>query len=139
MKIVLLTKERKALFKNGDAKKTDWEFRQAVYVLTPDRIQNFVNKYGMVAGSEIIFFENNPTGVSGKVEQEDKSSAYLDGVVLVNFIQQTTDTFGKWNLPSFNLKWFIETPSRLPVLLMVGMIIWALFKEAIVGFLGLLI
>jgi hypothetical protein len=134
LRAIILTRDKKATIKNVDSKRSDYEFRKAVYILDPNRVQNFQDPNGEITGQELIFFEENPNPLSHEDEPEDLSSQYLDDVVIINFIQQTTDTFGKWNMPSFGfLTWFIETPSRIPFVLMAGLVAWTLIKNYLAG------
>jgi len=134
MRAILLTRDKKAKIKRVNAKRNDWEHEKAVYILDPKRVQNFRDKEGDITGTELIFFEDNPNPVSWESEPKDLSSAYLDNIVLINFIQQTTDTFGKWNVPSLGfLKWFFDDVTRIPFSLMVGMVIWTLVKNFLAG------
>ena len=143
MRAIILTRDKKAIIKNVDSKRSDYEFRKAVYILDPTRVQNYQGPDGKITDQELIFFEENPNPLSHESEkkesdngesQTDLSSEYLDDVVIINFIQQTTDTFGKWNMPSFGfLTWFIETPSRIPFVLMVGLVAWTLITNYLAG------
>ncbi len=130
MRAIVLTRDKKAIIKNVDSKRGDWEFRKSVYILDPNRVQNFRDPAGEITGQELIFFEENPNPLNHEDEPKDLSSKYLDNVVIINFIQQTTDTFGQWNMPSFGfLSWFIETPSRIPFALMIGLVVWTLVSN----------
>lgn len=149
MRAIILTRDKKAKIKNVDSKRSDYEFRKAVYILDPTRVQNYQDPDGKITGQELIFFEENPNPLShesrttetepekegdkGK-KQLDLSAKYLDDVVIINFIQQTTDTFGKWNMPSFGfLTWFVETPSRIPFVLMAVLVAWTLITNYLAG------
>ena len=129
----MLTRNKKALMKNVNSKQIDYDFRHATYILDPNRVQNYRNIKGDIAGQELIFFEDNPNPVSWEDEPTDLSDKYLDDVVLVNFIQQTTDTFGKWNMPDFGFGWLSKNASRLPYFLMVGFVIYTLIKNYLAG------
>lgn len=143
MRAVILTRDKKARFKNVDSKRGDYEFRKSVYILDPGRVQNYQDPDGVIAGQELIFFEENPNPLRHEIEVKngdkadspsDLSAKYLDDIVIINFIQQTTDTYGKWDMPSFGfLTWFIETPSRIPFVLMVGMVAWTLITNYLAG------
>jgi len=130
LRVIILTRDKKAEIRNVNATKTDYEFRNSTYILEPDRVQNYRSETGLIAGQELIFFENNPNPINHQSEPTDLSGTYLDDVVVINFIQQATDTFGKWDLPSLGfLKWFIETPMRIPFVLMVLAVAWTLIKN----------
>lgn len=143
MRAIILTRDKKARIRAVDSKRSDYEFRKSVYILDPSRVQNYQNPSGMIAGQELIFFEENPNPLRHETEEKDAknkiissdlSAKYLDDIVIINFIQQTTDTFGKWNMPNFGfLTWFFETPSRIPFVLMVALIAWTLIQSYITG------
>lgn len=134
MRAIVLTRDKKAIIKNVDSKRSDWEFRKSVYILDPNRVQNFRDPAGEITGQELIFFEENPNPLNHEDKPKDLSSEYLDKAVIINFIQQTTDTYGKWNMPSFGfLYWFLETPSRIPFVLMAGLIAWTLISNYLSG------
>lgn len=134
MRAIILTRDKKAILKEVDSKRSDYEFRKAVYILDPNRVQNHQDPDGKITGQELIFFEENPNPLSHEETPKDLSSEYLDDVVIINFIQQTTDTFGKWNMPSFGfLTWFIETPSRIPFVLMVVLVAYTLITNFLAG------
>lgn len=130
MRAIVLTRDKKAIIKKVDSKRSDWEFRKSVYILDPNRVQNFRDPAGEITGQELIFFEENPNPLNHEDKPKDLSSEYLDTAVIINFIQQTTDTYGKWNMPSFGfLSWFIETPARIPFTLMAGLVAWTLISN----------
>lgn len=133
MRVRILNKDRSVTTKKANPNKSDFEFRKSLYILSPDRIQNYRNDRGYHKDSEIIFFEDNPNGLSGAVEPEDKSKSYLDDVVKINFIQQATDTFGKWDLPRINLGWLFDNPERIPLILLVGAILWVVVRNYLGG------
>ena len=133
MRAIILTRDKKAIRKRINSKNIDMEFRKATYILDPNRVQNFRDKKGRIEGQELIFFEDNPNPVSYEEKPEDLSGAYLDNVVLINFIQQTTDTFGKWNMPDFGFGWLLANPSRIPFLLMFGFVAYTLIKNYLAG------
>lgn len=147
MRAIILTRDKKAKIKKVDSKRSDYEFRKSVYILDPARVQNYQDPDGKITGQELIFFEDNPNPLSHETStneeekkdnngepKQDLSSEYLDDIVIINFIQQTTDTFGKWNMPNFGfLTWFIETPSRIPFVLMVVLVGWTLIKNYFFG------
>lgn len=133
MRVIILRKDRTAQFKTANPKRPDYELEKSLYILSPDRIKNWTNKHGVHEGAQIIFFEDNPNGLTSKAKAEDKSLTYLDDIVKINFIQQATDTMGKWNLPSVNLKWLFERPERIPMVIMFGWVAWILFGDMIWG------
>ena len=134
MRAIILTRDKKARIRKVDSKRSDYEFMKSVYILDPGRVQNYQDPSGRISGQELLFFEENPNPLTHEDEPTDLSSEYLDDVVIINFIQQTTDTFGKWNMPNFGfLAWFFETPSRIPFVLMVALIAWTLIQSYITG------
>lgn len=134
MRAILLTRDKQAIIKKINAKSNDWEFRKSIYILDPKRVQNY-RKIGTekVSGSQMIFFEDNPNPVNHEEKPEDLSSRYLDDVVVINFIQQTTDTFGKWGMNFGFLSWISANMSRIPYFVMLGFIAWTLIKNYFVG------
>jgi hypothetical protein len=130
MRVIILTREKVAKIKKVDSKKVDHQFRKATYIIDSKRVQNYKNEDGLIQGAELIYFEDNPNPVHHEDEPEDLSGNYLDDVVLINFIQQTTDTFRNWNPPSLGfLKWFAENPSRIPFTLMFGVVAYTMIKN----------
>ena len=149
MRAIMLTRDKKALLNKVNSTRGDYEFRKAVYILEPARVQNYTEEKESIAGQELIFFENNPNPVTfetkapeAKTDNETKpvkdpndlSGKYLDAIVIINFIQQTTDTYGKWNMPNLGfLSWFVKDPSRIPFVLMAGAVVWTILKNIIWG------
>ena len=134
MRAILLTRDKRAIIKKINSKSNDWQFRKSIYILDPKRVQNY-RKMGHedVSGAELIFFEDNPNPVNHETKPKDLSASYLDDVVVINFIQQTTDTFGKWN-PSFGLLgWISANMSRMPYFIMLMFVAWTLIKNYFVG------
>ena len=131
----ILTRGKKAIRKDVDSKRGDYEFRKSVYILDPTRVQNYQNSNGAIEGQQLLFFEDNPNPLTSTVDPitkkpKDLSEEYLEDVVLINFIQQTTDTFGKWNMPSFGfLSWFTANPTRIPFALMLMAIAYTLIAD----------
>ncbi len=143
MRAIILTRDKKARIRAVDSKRSDYEFMKSVYILDPSRVQNYQDPTGRIAGQELIFFEENPNPLRHEIKEKesdkdntksDLSAKYLNDIVIINFIQQTTDTFGKWNMPNFGfLAWFFETPSRIPFVLMAALIAWTLIQSYITG------
>lgn len=134
MRAILLTRNKQAIIKKINAKSNDWEFRKSIYILDPKRVQNYRQKgKEKVSGSQMIFFEDNPNPLNHEENPEDLSSGYLDDVVVINFIQQTTDTFGKWNPNLGILAWITSNMSRIPFFIMLMFIGWTLIKNYFVG------
>jgi hypothetical protein len=129
MRVLILNKDRTVKRKKVNATKRDFEDNRSLYILSPDRIQNYIGPTGMLRGAQIIFFEDNPNGITGKEDPEDKSALFLNDIVKINFIQQATDTFGKWEMPSLNLSWLWANPSRIPMLLMFLIVAWTLIQN----------
>jgi hypothetical protein len=129
MRVLILKKDRTVKRKNVNPNKRDFEDNKSLYILSPDRIQNYISPNGGLRGAQIIFFEDNPNGLSGEDEPEDKSALFLDDIVKINFIQQATDTFGKWEMPGLNLSWLWSNPSRLPMILMFLIVAWTLLQN----------
>lgn len=134
MRAIILTRNKKAIIKKVNSKTNDYEFRKAVYILDPTRVQNYTEQgEKSVSGAELIFFEDNPNPVNHEAEPKDLSASYLDDIVVINFIQQTTDTFGKWNMGTGIFSWLGANVSRLPFFLMAGFVLWTLIKNWFAG------
>jgi hypothetical protein len=67
---------------------THVKWNGGLYVVDPEAIAPIEEK-GMVGGSEIIWFEGNPNPI-GKTGIADKSSAFLDEVLIKNTLDQTS-------------------------------------------------
>lgn len=134
MRAIILTREKKAIFKNIDSKKIDFEFRNATFILDSNRVQNYKNEAGQIKGAELIFFEDNPNPLSWEEKPKDLSGEYLDDMVVINFIQQATDTFRVWNPIDLSfLSWFIKNPTRIPFVLMFLAVAWTLIRDYMTG------
>lgn len=134
MRAIILTRDKKAIFKKVNSKKIDFEFRSATYILDSNRVQNFKNQVGQIKGAELIFYEDNPNPVSFEAEPDDLSGDYLNNVVVINFIQQATDTFRVWNPIDLSfLTWFIKNPVRVPMTLMFILVVWTLIRDYMSG------
>jgi hypothetical protein len=135
MRTIILTRDKKALIKNVDSKNVDHDFRDSLYILESTRVQNYTGKKGELEGTELIFFEDNPNPLTHEESPIDLSETYLDDVVVVNFIQQTTDTFGwkfGWDILS-PIKWIIENPVRIPMILMVLAVLGIVIRNLLEG------
>jgi hypothetical protein len=119
MRTIILTRDKKAKIKNRvNVKKSTLDWRNSLYILEPKRVQNYSDNKGKVKGTELVFFEENPNPLTHAEKPEDLSLTYLDDIVIVNLIQQTTGTFGKWDYNLGFLGWFTASPIRIPALLM---------------------
>ena len=134
MRAIILTRNKRAIIKRVNSKSNDWEFRKATYILEPSRVQNYrkIDK-NKISGSELIFFEENPNPVNHEEKPNDLSSAYLEDVVIINFIQQTTNTFGKWEGGTGIWTWLGANLSRIPYFVMIGFVAWTLAKNYFAG------
>jgi hypothetical protein len=133
MRAIILTRDKQAIFKRINSKRVDFEFRKATYILEASRVQNFKDKAGQLQGAELIFFEDNPNPVSHEEKPDDLSGAYLNNVVVVNFIQQATDTMGNWNLGGLGFGFLFDKPSRIPIYLMVLYVGYVLLRNYLTG------
>jgi hypothetical protein len=134
MRAIILTRDKQAIFKKINSKKVDFQFRNATFILDSNRVQNYKNEAGQIKGAELIFFEDNPNPVSYEDEPKDLSGDYLDDVVIINFIQQTTDSFRVWNPIDLGfLQWFIKNPTRIPFVLMFLAVAWTLIRDYMSG------
>lgn len=134
MNVIILKKDRTAVIRKANPNKRDFEYNKALYILSPDRIHNFESQRGVIMDSEVIFFEDNPNALSGEDNPEDKSQKYLDDVVVTNFIQQATDTYGKWEIPTIpGIGWLFERPERIPLVLMFGWVVWIVIRNMLLG------
>ena len=133
-----MTRDKKAIRKKVNSVLVDFTFRNAIYIIDPIRVQNYKDIKGTLKGAELIFYEDNPNPITGKIttettteqdNKEDSSGKYLDEIVIINFIQQTTDTFKNWNPDLGFLKWFMAEPSRIPMFLMFGLVAYTLLRN----------
>jgi hypothetical protein len=120
MRTIILTRDKKAIIKNRvNVKKSTLDWRNSLYILEQKRVQNYSGRTGKLKGTELIFFEENPNPLTHEEKPKDLSETYLDDIVIVNLIQQTTGTFGKWDYNFGFLGWFTASPIRIPALLMI--------------------
>jgi hypothetical protein len=132
MRTIILTRDKRAIIKKVDAKKSNYDFRKCMYILSPKRVQNYSDRNGVMKGTELIFFEDNPNPITHEEKPEDLSKTFLDDVVVINFIQQTTDTFGKWDMPSLGfISWFTEKPARIPIAFMILAVLFIVARNAL--------
>ena len=89
LKARILMKNREAIVKKINAKKAYFKFQSGLYVISEKNINN-VEVNGKIKGAEIIFFKGNPSAI-GPDENGDKSSAYLDELVIANALEQTSE------------------------------------------------
>ncbi len=93
-RVHFLSKGRALINKKIKASKGQLEFNNGVYILDPRAVNRFSVDGKTKSGSEIFFFEGNPSPVqlekpkdeAGKI---DPSSEYLDNVIYINFLKQT--------------------------------------------------
>jgi hypothetical protein len=85
---VILLKSREAVTVKANATKTHFNYGKGLYVITEKDIQN-VSVDGRITGAEAIYFEGNPNAV-GYTSNEDKSSTFLDEIVTLNALKQTS-------------------------------------------------
>jgi hypothetical protein len=131
MRVIILTRDKKAIIKKARAKKGFYKWRKQLYVLSSDRVQNFLNRKGKIAGSELIFYENNPNPVTNLKDKNkiDKSKSFLDEIVLINFIEQTTKQIDRdWGFID-SIGDFFSNPARLIIGLMVLIVILTLMRS----------
>jgi len=133
LRAIILTRNKKAIIKKVKTKNNDYEFRKAVYILDSKRVQNYTVSGSKISGAQLIFFEDNPNPINHEEKPVDLSDKYLDDVVVINFIQQTTDTFGKWGGDLGIFAWLGANISRFPYFIMFGLIAWTLVKNWLVG------
>jgi len=89
-----LTKGRFLVEKKIKASMGQLEYNNGVYILDPTAVNRFSIDEKTKKGSEIFFFEGNPSPVQLEkpTETDDKtdpSADYLDKVIYINFLKQT--------------------------------------------------
>ncbi|MHA2344849.1 MAG: hypothetical protein ACXADW_23620 [Candidatus Hodarchaeales archaeon] len=89
-----LQKNRSIADKKIQASISHMEFKEGYYIVNPEAI-NRISKNGVLTkGSEMFFFEGNPSPIPIKkpdAKEADSSSKYLDNMIYVNFLEQTGD------------------------------------------------
>ena len=91
-RVHFLTKGRSLNDKKIKAEKGQLEYNNGVYILDPKAVNRFSVDGKTKKGSEIFFFEGNPSPVQltkPKDEDKDASAEYLDNVIYINFLKQT--------------------------------------------------
>lgn len=138
MRLIFLTRDKKVIFKKANAKRNFYKWRKQLYILSSDRVQNFLDKKGKIAGSELIFYENNPNPVTNlkDAKEVDKSQSFLDEIVLINFIEQTTKQreidFGWLD----SIRGFFDNPARVVMIFMIFIVLLTLLQSQWAVWLG---
>lgn len=88
LRVIILMNNRQAKLMETKPKHTHIKWKGGLYVMDPLAIAP-VEEDGKVGGSEIIWFEGNPNPI-GKTGITDKSSAFLDEVLIKNTLDQTS-------------------------------------------------
>ena len=93
-RVHFLSKGRALIDKKIKASKGQLEFNNGVYILDPRAVNRFSVDGKTKRGSEIFFFEGNPSPVQlekpkDDPDETDPSAAYLDNVIYINFLKQT--------------------------------------------------
>lgn len=139
IRVIFLQTNRRALIKQADPKKPFTKFQEGHYIMASEAVANYeVDK--VVQGSEIIFFQGNPSPVSYSSiddktgDVEDKSGDYMNTYVMENALKQTSlsPKVDLGNLIGY-LSWF-KSPMNLVYLLMGVSIVYGLVVQLLEGF-----
>lgn len=93
-KVYFLSKGRQLIDKKIKASLGQIEYHSGIYILDPKAVNRFSHDGKIKRGSEIFFFEGNPSPVpiskpKDDTEGTDSSAEYLDTVIYINFLKQT--------------------------------------------------
>jgi hypothetical protein len=100
-------------------------------VISPQGVKNYENA-GKVRGSEIIFFEGNPNPLTKK-GLVDKSSSFLNRLVLENVLKQTSGK-PRINIGNILSKFdALKDPSNWVIYLFIGAIAYGVLWGIING------
>ena len=93
-RVHILSKGRALIDKKTKASRGQLEFNNGVYILDPRAVNRFSVDGKTKNGSEIFFFEGNPSPVQLEKPKDepdaiDPSAEYLDKVIYINFLKQT--------------------------------------------------
>ena len=93
-RVHFLSKGRSLIDKKIKASRGQLEFNNGVYILDPRAVNRFSIDGKTKNGSEIFFFEGNPSPVQLEKPKDepdaiDPSAEYLDKVIYINFLKQT--------------------------------------------------
>jgi len=128
---IIFLRNREALIKNINRKSTHLMYHDGLYVISPENVNNYEEK-DKIKGSEILFFEGNPNPIGIK-KQEDNSAKYLDEILLINALSQTSES-PKFHVSSIIdvIDWF-KNPANLMWLFFIGVIAYGLIWGALHG------
>ena len=91
--INILRKNRKVKKVKVKASTGLLEFENGCYIITANGINRISKNEKMAKGSEMFFFEGNPSPIPikkpDKDDVADPSAKYLDDMIYVNFLEQT--------------------------------------------------
>jgi len=85
---LVLMKNRKAMFKKINPRHTHIKWKGGLYVVDPECVAP-IDEKDIVTGSEIIWFEGNPSPIGPK-GIKDKSGDFLGEFVVKNTLDQTS-------------------------------------------------
>ena len=88
----ILQNSREVAIKKINPKDSFFTFRGGLYLMNEDAINFYSLDSGKtVKGSEVYFFESNPTPIPVEGEHKDQSASYLDKTIYENVLDQTGD------------------------------------------------
>jgi hypothetical protein len=128
-RVIMLLKNREAVFFPANTRKPHFKFGDGIYVITETDIQN-AERDGKILGAEGIYFEGNPN-IVGHQNVSENSGKYLDEIVKVNALKQTGSG------PRFDFTdWLsylapLKDPINLMYILFVGIIAYGLLAGAL--------
>lgn len=128
---LVLMKNRKARFKKFNPRHTHIKWKGGLYVVDPICVAP-VNEKDIVRGSEIIWFEGNPSPI-GPDGITDKSGAFLGELVVKNTLDQTS-VGPRIDIGLFrDFFSFLGKPVNWVYIMMVGAIVYGLIVGLLEG------
>lgn len=119
IKIRILRRDRTVATIQADPDRRFLKFKDGLYVVSGKYVNNGPD------GPETLFFEGSSTPLNPS--NEDGSSAFMDDVVMSNFLDQVRDPELKGGLGLGWLKDLISNPQNIVLALLVSSIIYAIF------------
>lgn len=108
------------------------EFSGGFYIVSPEGINRISKNEKIGKGSEMFFFEGNPSPIPFKKEAEHKQDAsrkYLDDMIYVNFLEQTGAPKPEQFKSALKLIKPLSSPANLVKLLLAIIIIGTLARS----------
>ncbi len=127
---LILLKNREAVIREADATKPSFKFGGGLYIITETDIQN-VRHDGEIHGAEAIYFEGNPCAVGYKKKETEESGKFLDEIVRMNALKQTSAGPRFDFSSSLAFLGALKSPVKIVYLLFFGVIAYALIAQAL--------